>query len=70
MPLLIKLLTKLIQTYQIIISPLMQPRCRFQKTCSQYGIDAINNFGALKGTWMLIIRISKCHPFVKITKFK
>jgi len=39
------------------------PSCRFYPTCSSYGIEAIKRFGAFKGTYLTIIRISKCHPF-------
>ncbi|WP_375709178.1 membrane protein insertion efficiency factor YidD [Sporosarcina sp. NCCP-2222] len=53
----------LIKIYQKIISPLTPPTCRFYPTCSHYGIEAIEKHGALKGTWLAIRRISKCHPF-------
>ncbi|OWV35831.1 membrane protein insertion efficiency factor YidD [Bacillus spizizenii] len=53
----------LIRGYQKFISPLMPPTCRFYPTCSQYGIEAIKTHGALKGGWLTIIRILKCHPF-------
>ncbi|MCY7834333.1 membrane protein insertion efficiency factor YidD, partial [Bacillus spizizenii] len=49
--------------YQKFISPLTPPTCRFYPTCSQYGIEAIKTHGALKGGWLTIIRILKCHPF-------
>ncbi|WP_371811564.1 membrane protein insertion efficiency factor YidD [Sporosarcina sp. Te-1] len=53
----------LIKVYQKVISPLMPPTCRFYPTCSHYGIEAIEKHGALKGSWLAIRRISKCHPF-------
>ncbi|WP_044429141.1 membrane protein insertion efficiency factor YidD [Bacillus spizizenii] len=53
----------LIRGYQKFISPLTPPTCRFYPTCSQYGIEAIKTHGALKGGWLTIIRILKCHPF-------
>jgi putative membrane protein insertion efficiency factor len=53
----------LIQIYQRMISPLKPPTCRFYPTCSHYGFEAIVRFGAFKGTWLTIKRISKCHPF-------
>ncbi|KAF1681646.1 membrane protein insertion efficiency factor YidD [Bacillus mexicanus] len=53
----------LIRGYQKFISPLTPPACRFYPTCSQYGIEAIKTHGALKGGWLTIKRILKCHPF-------
>ncbi|MDW0114987.1 membrane protein insertion efficiency factor YidD [Sporosarcina saromensis] len=52
-----------IKIYQKIISPIMPPTCRFYPTCSHYGVEAIEKHGALKGAWLAIRRISKCHPF-------
>ncbi|KHD85963.1 membrane protein insertion efficiency factor YidD [Heyndrickxia ginsengihumi] len=57
------LLIKLIRLYQIIISPLTPPSCRFQPTCSSYGIEAVKRFGAFRGGYLTIRRILKCHPF-------
>ena len=57
------ILMKLIRFYQIAISPLKPPSCRFYPTCSHYGLEAIKVHGALKGSWLTIIRILKCHPF-------
>lgn len=56
------ILIKLIRLYQIVISPLIGPRCRFVPTCSCYGIEAIKVHGALKGSWLTVKRILKCHP--------
>jgi hypothetical protein len=58
-----KLLLALIRFYQGYISPLLGPRCRFQPTCSHYAFDAVSKYGALKGSWLSIKRILKCHPF-------
>ena len=52
-----------IKLYQILISPLIGPNCRFHPTCSQYSIEAINKHGPFKGTWLAIKRISSCHPW-------
>ena len=58
-----KLFIKLIRLYQRYISPLTPPTCRFHPTCSNYAIEAISEYGVLKGTWLAIKRILKCHPF-------
>ena len=60
-----KLLLSLIGFYQRHISPLTPPSCRFTPTCSQYAIKAINKYGALKGGWLAIKRLCRCHPFYK-----
>jgi|TARA_X000000950_G_C13747816_1_gene591334 putative membrane protein insertion efficiency factor len=52
-----------IKLYQILISPLIGPSCRFTPTCSNYAIEAINKHGPFKGFWLAIKRISKCHPW-------
>ena len=58
-----KPLLALIHFYRAAISPLKPPTCRFYPTCSAYGLEAIQRFGAVKGTWLTIRRILKCHPF-------
>ncbi|MCO6524622.1 MAG: membrane protein insertion efficiency factor YidD [Candidatus Schmidhempelia sp.] len=57
-----KVLILLIRGYQRFISPLLGPHCRFQPTCSHYAIIAIHRFGLLKGSWLMVKRILKCHP--------
>lgn len=57
------LLIRLIQAYQKLLSPLLLPSCRFQPTCSAYAIEAISTWGAAKGSWLALRRISRCHPF-------
>ena len=52
-----------IKLYQILISPILGPKCRYHPTCSQYSIEAINKHGPFKGTWLAIKRISSCHPW-------
>ncbi|MEL7249373.1 MAG: membrane protein insertion efficiency factor YidD [Bacteroidota bacterium] len=52
-----------IRFYQYAISPLIGPRCRFQPTCSHYAIEAIQEWGIFKGTWLALKRIVKCHPW-------
>ncbi|WP_421157138.1 membrane protein insertion efficiency factor YidD [Peribacillus simplex] len=53
----------IIRFYQVAISPIKPPTCRFYPTCSHYGLEAINRFGPIKGSWLALIRILKCHPF-------
>jgi putative membrane protein insertion efficiency factor len=55
----------LIRGYQRFISPAFPPSCRFTPTCSQYTLEAIGKHGAVKGTWLGIKRLSKCHPLHK-----
>ncbi len=52
-----------IRFYQRRISPLTGPTCRFHPTCSQYTLQAVQKYGALKGSWLGIRRIFRCHPF-------
>ena len=52
-----------IKIYQILISPLLGPNCRFTPTCSQYTIEAIQKYGPLKGGWLGFKRILGCHPW-------
>ncbi|MGB2328938.1 MAG: membrane protein insertion efficiency factor YidD [Gammaproteobacteria bacterium] len=63
MSLLSKVFILPIRFYRYFISPLFPPSCRFHPTCSQYAIDVILKHGIFKGTYMAIIRISKCHPW-------
>jgi len=55
----------LIRFYQRSISPLRPPCCRFIPTCSQYALEAVEKYGALKGGWLALRRLAKCHPFRK-----
>jgi putative membrane protein insertion efficiency factor len=52
-----------IRFYQLAISPIMPAACRYYPTCSNYAIEAIDKYGALKGGWMAARRIMRCHPF-------
>jgi len=53
----------LIWVYQNLISPILGKSCRFNPTCSHYGIEAIKKHGPFKGVWLTLKRISKCHPW-------
>jgi putative membrane protein insertion efficiency factor len=52
-----------IKMYQILLSPLIGPSCRFNPTCSHYAIQAITKYGALKGLYLALKRIIRCHPW-------
>lgn len=52
-----------IRGYQVAISPVLPPACRYYPTCSNYAIEAIEKYGALRGGWMAARRIGRCHPF-------
>lgn len=58
-----KLLVYLIKLYQRFVSPCFPPTCRFYPTCSTYAIQAINQYGAIRGVLIAVKRIIKCHPF-------
>ncbi|PID33803.1 MAG: membrane protein insertion efficiency factor YidD [Thiotrichales bacterium] len=57
------LLLKLIRVYQLFLSPVLGSSCRFEPTCSSYTYQAISKHGAIKGTWLGLKRIGKCHPW-------
>jgi uncharacterized protein len=52
-----------IRLYQLIISPLLGPRCRFYPSCSAYAVEALTRHGALRGSWLAIRRLARCHPW-------
>lgn len=58
-----KIFISIIRFYQVVISPIKPPTCRFYPTCSHYGLEAVQRFGAVKGGFLTIKRILKCHPF-------
>lgn len=55
-------LLKLIRIYQIVISPLLAPHCRYLPTCSEYAMEAITRYGTFKGAYLAVKRILRCHP--------
>jgi len=56
-------LAAVIRGYQIVISPALPPSCRFTPSCSQYALEAVRRYGALKGSWLAARRLARCHPF-------
>jgi putative membrane protein insertion efficiency factor len=53
----------LLRAYQVLVSPLLPPACRFTPTCSDYAIEAVRQHGALRGFYMAARRLLRCHPF-------
>jgi putative membrane protein insertion efficiency factor len=52
-----------IELYRTMISPLRPPSCRFTPTCSQYAVDALREFGFMRGSWLSFVRLAKCGPW-------
>ena len=57
------LMIRLVLLYRVTLSQFMGGHCRFVPSCSQYAIDAINKYGALRGGWKAVKRICRCHPW-------
>lgn len=57
------IVTMAIRFYQRFISPMTPPSCRFQPTCSQYALTSIERYGLIKGGWMGLKRVGRCHPW-------
>lgn len=53
----------LIRLYQLTLSPLLPPSCRFTPTCSHYGYEAFRRFGFFRGAWLTVKRVLRCNPF-------
>jgi len=53
----------LVRGYQLMISPYFPSSCRYNPTCSSYAIEALKEYGTIKGLWMTIKRIGRCHPW-------
>ncbi|MCA1614647.1 MAG: membrane protein insertion efficiency factor YidD [Acidobacteria bacterium] len=56
-------LTSLLRFYKAFISPVLPPSCRFVPTCSEYALEAVERYGAIRGVWMGLRRLLRCHPF-------
>ena len=59
------LVLDLIGIYKAVLSPFLPPACRFEPTCSEYARQAVEKYGAVKGTWLGLGRILRCQPFCK-----
>jgi len=58
-----QILLWLIRAYQLALSPWLGPRCRFYPSCSCYAHTAIKEYGAMRGVWLAVRRLLRCHPF-------
>ena len=58
-----KILMGIIRGYQLVLSPMLGSNCRFYPSCSYYSHEALQKHGALKGSWLSVKRISRCHPW-------
>jgi putative membrane protein insertion efficiency factor len=57
------LLRFLIRLYQLLVSPILGPCCRYLPSCSEYALEAIRIHGPLRGSWLALRRVARCHPF-------
>ncbi|MCH2172600.1 membrane protein insertion efficiency factor YidD [Myxococcota bacterium] len=57
------LIVAILRVYQMLISPLLGPSCRFSPTCSEYAVEAVTRHGALRGGWLTARRLLRCQPF-------
>lgn len=58
-----RLILGAIRAYQLLLSPLLPPACRFVPSCSEYAATAVRRFGPLRGGWLALRRLLRCHPF-------
>ncbi|HET7583996.1 MAG TPA: membrane protein insertion efficiency factor YidD [Gemmatimonadaceae bacterium] len=57
-----RLCIALVRGYQLIVSPHLPPSCRFYPSCSAYSLEALERYGAARGTWLTLKRLARCHP--------
>lgn len=58
-----RLLVALVRAYRRLLAPLLGPRCRFVPSCSAYALEALETHGAMRGSWLTLRRLGRCHPF-------
>jgi putative membrane protein insertion efficiency factor len=56
---------QLLQAYKWAVSPILPPACRYVPSCSEYAMEAVERYGALRGAWMALTRVLRCHPFAR-----
>lgn len=56
------LMRGLVRTYQLLLSPLLGPACRYHPSCSHYAMEALERHGAARGLWLAVRRVARCHP--------
>jgi hypothetical protein len=59
----VTILIALLRLYRLLISPMLGSVCRFHPSCSQYALDAVESHGALRGSWLALRRVGRCHPW-------
>jgi hypothetical protein len=59
----VRLVSALLRLYQATLSRALGPRCRFHPSCSQYTLEAVTRYGVVRGAWLGLRRVSRCHPF-------
>jgi putative membrane protein insertion efficiency factor len=58
-----KILIAIVKLYKFLVSPILPGSCRFVPSCSEYSLEALEKYGALKGAWLSVRRVARCHPF-------
>ena len=58
-----RIVIAVLRAYKVVVSPLLPSACRFYPTCSEYMIEAVGKHGTLRGIWMGVKRVGRCHPF-------
>jgi len=58
-----ELVIRLLRLYKLLVSPLLPSACRFHPTCSEYMLEAVQRHGVLRGVWLGVTRLLRCHPF-------
>ena len=58
-----RILLFLVKAYQYLISPMLGPSCRYTPTCSEYAVQALHKYGPVKGLWLSMKRVGRCHPW-------
>ncbi|MFO0828996.1 MAG: membrane protein insertion efficiency factor YidD [Phycisphaerales bacterium] len=56
----------MVRGYQIVLGPLLGGHCRFDPSCSYYSIEALRRHGALRGSWLTLRRLARCHPYTRL----